>query len=435
MRAVKERWSLNNRVWDRGDEGRPRKFILGGGMGWINYLDARGVMQPCDPTFSEPDGTGALFTKMPRVVRFAYDGTKRVYLVPGNDNVWIQVYKPSDLTGLGTPTSKVGGDWVWDRDNFTFTLHVRPSRVKFSLHVASRLGIFSSNVRFSTRVSLILNRSLGIKTLHLPFESRGLTRQGFDLLAGGRVVARLRKPFVRDALGEERDLEATITDGEIELALDDTGLTYPLLIDPPLDLNVAATLDDAQESDVQGSGFSTGSTNDRADSNTGVGYSRYNSGIRFTGVTIAQGSTIDVAYIGVYMASGDGYDDANSDIYCEDVDDAADFATTANVTGRTRTTASAAWVGDNLAPSAAYVNSPSIIGPVQEVVSRVGWASGNALMVLVDGRSDVNKIFYWRDYTGDSVHPSTIHLEWTETGGAGASGGHHTGSALLLEEA
>src|SRR3990167_10208514 len=274
MREVKERWTLSSRVFDRGDEnaaGR-RKFVYEGVCGgWINYPDAQGVMQPCDPAFSIGDSGGfnAMFTRIPRIVRLGDDSRKRVYPVPGNDSVWFQLYKPTELT-LGAPTMKAGGVWTWDRTNYTFKLHLRPDRVKFSL---------------------LLKRDLGMNTLHLPFESAGLTRNGFALRAGGQTVARLRKPFVRDAVGVERDLEATIAGGEIVLTLDDTGLTYPLLIDPPLDLNVAASADDDRVYRLPTPNWSNTVTDGRSGYGTSSFYA-LGSSMRFTGVNIPAAATM-----------------------------------------------------------------------------------------------------------------------------------------------
>lgn len=156
---------------------------------------------------------------------------------------------------------------------------------------------------------------------------------------------------------------------------------------PTLNLQVAAGADDADELD-DGTGFDGVDTevNCRANSTAS---SRSNGGFRFTGVTIPQGTTILAATLEVVPIDATN-DNPNVDISAEDVDNAVSFVTTADVTSRVRTTATVTWAEDNI-PSPD--TSPDITAVIQEVIDRAGWVSGNALVVFMDGRSDLSRQF------------------------------------------
>ena len=222
-------------------------------------------------------------------------------------------------------------------------------------------------------------------------------------IPGSRI--RLRKRIFYDAgsskylllLGARVDQLNSLPDGN-------------LVFDPTIDSQVASGDADAHETD--------GGTNFSATANPVVLHanatstSRFNGGFYYPSITIPQGSTIDVAYITVEPANS-SVDDPNVDISLEDVDDAVDFATDADVTSRTRTTASVQWTASGIGTSP--VNSPSIVSPVQEVIDRVLWSSGNALVVLVDGRSDSSAQLRIDSYEKSSGAEAVIlHIEYTE---------------------
>lgn len=108
-------------------------------------------------------------------------------------------------------------------------------------------------------------------------------------------------------------------------------------------------------------------------------------GLLFKNVTIAQGDTITTAPLTVEIGSL-SFDDPDVDIWAEDVDNAATFTTTNNdITNRTPTTAVVQW-------TASSVGTGSVVGPdlaavIQEIVSRPGWVSGNAIAIILAGRS------------------------------------------------
>lgn len=176
-----------------------------------------------------------------------------------------------------------------------------------------------------------------------------------------------------------------------------------------LDLQIAASADDAQEDD-QDTGFNSTSTTIFLSSNI-VDTSRGNGGLRFTGVTI-KGTTIDVAYLSVFFFST-LHDSPSDDILGEDVDNAANFTDTADVTSRTRTTASVSWEATDLGTS--EVNSPSIVVPVQELADRGSFGDGAAVF-FIDGKESPSAFTFIDSYDGGSSSAAKLHIEYTTAG-------------------
>lgn len=175
-----------------------------------------------------------------------------------------------------------------------------------------------------------------------------------------------------------------------------------------LDLQIASGANDADERDDNTS-FSSSRTSIICDSNTTIS-SRINGGMRFQNLTIPPGSTINVAYCSI-RATNTSSDDPNVDIFAEAADNPADFSTTADVTGRTRSTANVQWTATGIGTG--EVNSPSIVTVIQEIINRGGWASGNALVVFFDGRSDANATFRMTSYDGTPANSPKLHIEYT----------------------
>jgi hypothetical protein len=179
-----------------------------------------------------------------------------------------------------------------------------------------------------------------------------------------------------------------------------------------LDLTVANTNGDAEE---YGDGqFNVNDWSVNAQSYNDISSEYYEcSGFWWDGVTIPQGATINVAYISVWPYSGD---DPNLDIYCNNVDNAANFSTSASIIARARTTASSAWVANNIG-TGAYRNSPSIVGAVQEVINRASWVSGNAIAVLLIAKTNTD----WKEIAASNIewsHPAKLHIEYTAAAAA-----------------
>ena len=149
-----------------------------------------------------------------------------------------------------------------------------------------------------------------------------------------------------------------------------------------LDRPVVASADDAEET-------STGSVsltstdlelvNDGTDQTVGL---------RFTALAVPPGSPIVAAWVQFEV------DEATTDattlqVRAQAADDAAPFVkATANLSARPRTAASVPWVPapwPKTQVAGVDQRTPSLVAPIQEVVNRPGWRSGNAIAVLVTG--------------------------------------------------
>lgn len=184
-----------------------------------------------------------------------------------------------------------------------------------------------------------------------------------------------------------------------------------------LNLQVGAGNDDAHESGISTAFNAVAATVDiRANSS---GSSRRNGGFRFTNVTIPPGSTISAATISIWPTSA-SFDDMLADWYADDVDNAADFAASATVTGRTRTTATVLWSADSIG-SGAFVSSPDLAAVIQEVIDRAGWASGNALVILAIGRSSATKNANAESYDSTPAHAAKLDITYTAPAGSAAA--------------
>mgnify|MGYP001399908884 CR=1 FL=1 len=148
---------------------------------------------------------------------------------------------------------------------------------------------------------------------------------------------------------------------------------------PTYTASIAASTDDADQ--AAGTVSLTGTT-------INVNGTGQYGGLRFTGVTIPQGATIDSATLDVEIISTT-YDDPDLTIYAEATDDAATFASSSNnISGRTSTTATVTWTATAI--GAGVKTSPSIAAIIQEIVNRPGWVSGNNIAIIINANSSAS---------------------------------------------
>jgi len=157
-------------------------------------------------------------------------------------------------------------------------------------------------------------------------------------------------------------------------------------------------------------------------------YAQYSAGMRFTGVTIAQGSTIDTATLIITCKTSGSVTTVNSRVRAEDVDNAATFGNQADWDARFPsgvTTATADWDAIAAWTANTEYSSPEIKTVIQEIVNRASWASGNAMVIFWDDYDDrsthaTNAIRVGYSYDNDSTKPVKIHIEYTAAGGGGS---------------
>lgn len=173
-----------------------------------------------------------------------------------------------------------------------------------------------------------------------------------------------------------------------------------------LALQVGAGSDDARE-------IGDGTVELSDASQISLSAATYWAGMRWTGVTVAQAATISSASLEIYTINSTNDVAGGAGVYGQAADNAATFAaSTNNITGRSRTTASATWSGDLGGPGWKSLDVTSI---VQEIVNRSGWASGNALALLIDSVSGTD--LRWRSYEYDTTLAAKLTINYTTSSG------------------
>jgi uncharacterized protein YjiK len=154
-----------------------------------------------------------------------------------------------------------------------------------------------------------------------------------------------------------------------------------------VDVPVAASSDDAEER------VSTG-TPDLASSDIELTFDGTSSsanqvvGVRFTGVTVPQGATISNAYV-QFQVDEVSMGACSLTISGEAADNAVTYTTATNdVSSRPLTTATVAWTPPDwtvVGERGVDQQTPNLQAVIQQIVNRSGWASGNAIAVVVNG--------------------------------------------------
>lgn len=107
-------------------------------------------------------------------------------------------------------------------------------------------------------------------------------------------------------------------------------------------------------------------------------------GLVFRGVNVPQGATIDSAFLEIFAHEAEG-DPAYITIYGEAADSALTYNNTNLITARPSTQDSIRWeITEDWAIWTPH-RSPDLKGIIQQVVSRSGWKSGNALNLIFAG--------------------------------------------------
>lgn len=137
--------------------------------------------------------------------------------------------------------------------------------------------------------------------------------------------------------------------------------------------------------------------------------------MRYPNVTIPAGARIDAATMTVKVkwAGNDG-SGVKTNIYANDEDDASAPTTKAEMEGKSLTADFTAWDDADLGPLNTEVASPDISAPIQEVIDRGGWASGQALMLLWrdDGSSSDKRYSIWSWDYDDNSHGVYLEVEY-----------------------
>ncbi|TMQ51349.1 MAG: PKD domain-containing protein [Candidatus Eisenbacteria bacterium] len=142
-------------------------------------------------------------------------------------------------------------------------------------------------------------------------------------------------------------------------------------------------------------------------------------GMRWSGLAIPKGATITAAWV-QFAAKESQSVTTNLTFQAEASDNAPSFGSSAfNVTTRPRTTAATPWspVPWVAGEAAGNQRTPDLIAVIQEIVSRPGWASGNAVAIIVSGSGHRTA---WA-YDGNAPAAPLLHIEYTTGASASAA--------------
>jgi len=255
----------------------------------------------------------------------------------------------------------------------------------------------------------------------------------FEIIKSGDIQI---QSLARDAEGNPLELTASEKDGVLtESLVSKVGLKYPVTIDPSI--SVGASTDDLGIY-WNGSAWVAQSLS-RTSFQAGWAAAsalKYGAGMRFQNVTIPQGATIDTAYLAFKSPLGKSGTVVRTRITGNDADDAATWSTLADYQARRGTIVGGAnndyitdaqvdWDGIGAwSYGGGPYNSLSIVSVIQEIVNRVGWASGHALALWWDdhdGRSSaVSNCYRVAVSSDDTDWDDPPELTFTYTAGGGA---------------
>ncbi|MGH9146395.1 MAG: PKD domain-containing protein, partial [Vicinamibacterales bacterium] len=151
---------------------------------------------------------------------------------------------------------------------------------------------------------------------------------------------------------------------------------------PTVEVRVASGTDDAEES-------ATGSVSlTSSDLELVVDGSNQTVGMRFNGVAVEKGATINNAWI-QFQADQTSSVATSVMIRGQAADNATTFTTSAaNLSSRPKTTAAVSWSPvpwNTVGAAGADQRTPNLSSVIQEIVNRAGWSSGNSLAILITG--------------------------------------------------
>ncbi len=126
-------------------------------------------------------------------------------------------------------------------------------------------------------------------------------------------------------------------------------------------------------------------------------------GMRFRGLMIPAGATIDSAFVTVNSHEGkDAEDVARITIYGDASDDAQTFTEDALITDRPATNANEVWEVNTIWDLWGDYRTPDLKAIVQEIVDRDGWQPGNAIAFVFAGEdqgpSEVDNAREWESF-------------------------------------
>ncbi|MFT6926889.1 MAG: hypothetical protein ACJAZP_002509 [Psychromonas sp.] len=135
-------------------------------------------------------------------------------------------------------------------------------------------------------------------------------------------------------------------------------------------------------------------------------------GVRFANLTIPENAVISKAYI-QYTVDERSDDNANLTIHGESIANAPRFSDVDyNISARTKTNTSVLWspaVWNTVGAAGEDQRTPDLSSIVQEIISKTGWESDNAIAFILSGAG--TRIA--ESYDGDQAGAAQLYLEYT----------------------
>jgi uncharacterized protein YjiK len=210
-------------------------------------------------------------------------------------------------------------------------------------------------------------------------------------------------------------LRLTATDGEWTTVDDVTVTVEGAGGIASQDIRVAASADDAEETTTGSISLTSTDIDLMIDSgSTPVSTNRI-VGLRFRGVTVPRGAQVTSAYVQFQT------DEVNSEptvltIRAQADDNAPGFTRAPeSISSRQATTAAARWTPApwrRTREAGLTQRTSDLSKVVQEIVSRSGWASGNAIVLLVTGASGSHRVARSSDTRSPGGLAPLLHIEW-----------------------
>ncbi len=175
-----------------------------------------------------------------------------------------------------------------------------------------------------------------------------------------------------------------------------------------VETSVLSSSDDAEENGTTGGVTRTSTSLELTRSTTDQTV-----GLRFSNLALPRGVAITNAYI-QFKASKTTSEATSLTVEGQAADDPPSFSgSNYNVSARARTTASVAWSPAVWSSGAAGTvqRTPNLAPVIQEIISRSGWRSGNALALIITGTGQRVA----RSYDGEQAGAPLLHIEYSAT--------------------
>jgi hypothetical protein len=386
----------NSKTTYLGKVGKDDKYALDVSMGAIHYKD--------DYNSSEQWKDIDLTFENGKITKAPYE------LTVDGQSITVRDKKTNSIVAL--TLSEIGTKSI-AKPSYSFS---KGKATALNIATDTDLEIVVDNTR--VKFTRVLKSSLA------PAECKfGLSQSGTGITVDYKAV---------DSSVSNKDIKvvASLKDGVLTESVDTKGVTYPLRVDPTLDILVSANADDT-------SVYWTGvwniidDTNNRIGDYTGVGTTKMGVGLRWLNVTVPSGGNITSSYVifTAHNGTASGGATAKAKVVGNLQVNAANFTTLADYQSRRgtevggadntkRTVAEVIWNPIELWSLGEYgadTTTPEIKTVVQEIIGQVGWAYGNSLALFVGDHTGASSANAYRFAESRNLSASgcpKLHIEY-----------------------